>query len=215
MILSENEIDELLGVHDGTSIAVKAMMRGTARAVEAAVIAKMNSSTPITNEKVEKPKSFDEWWDEGGGEVVCRTAIAYGWRGAAEQGYLAGIEQVRNDRTKRGGDAQPVAWAAVHFGGRRDGKIYTTCETREQIEAYIQDVHRSSDSLTLRARPLAFADAPVVEQKADDNDVVYPGGSAPPIPRWVVDSADRIAKYMDANCPGEWALGRIQSRGWG
>jgi len=54
--------------------------------------------------------------------------------------------------------------------------------------------------------------APVAAQKADDNDVVYLGGSAPPIPRWVVDSADRIAKYMDANWPGEWALGRIQSR---
>src|SRR5690606_9895963 len=174
-------MDALLGVHDGTSIAVKAMMRGTARAVEAAVIAKMNSSTPTTNEKGEKPKSFDEWWNEGGGEVVCRTAIDYGWRGAAEQGYLAGIKQ--------SGAGEPVAWAAVHFGGRRDGKIYTTCETREQIEAYIQDVHRSSDSLTLRARPIAFADAPVVEQKADDNDVVYLGGSAPPIPRWVVDSA--------------------------
>src|SRR5690606_567831 len=60
--------------------------------------------------------------------------------------------------------AEPVAWAAVHFGGRRDGKIYTTCDTQEQIEAYIQAVHRSSDSLTLHARPLAFADAPVAAQ---------------------------------------------------
>src|SRR5690606_24092966 len=76
-------------------------------------------------------------------------------------GRACALVAVKADRQRRG---EPVAWAAVHFGGRRDGKIYTTCDTREQIEAYIQDVHQSSDSLTLRARPLAFADAPVAAQ---------------------------------------------------
>ncbi len=79
--------------------------------------------------------------------------------------WHAGIDAGREiERNNAAASAEPVAWAAVHFGGRRDGKIYTTCDTREQIEAYIQDVHQSSDSLTLRARPLAFADAPVAAQ---------------------------------------------------
>src|SRR5690606_31891864 len=77
-------------------------------------------------------------------------------------------------------------------------------------------IHRfACDLLNRYGRPAGDAQpfaAPVAAQTADDNDVVYLGGSAPPIPRWVVDSADRIAKYMDANWPGEWALGRIQSR---
>ncbi|MFF6541670.1 hypothetical protein ACET5F_08150 [Pseudomonas aeruginosa] len=47
-----------------------------------------------------------------------------------------------------------MAWGAFHFGGKRDGKLYTHCETEAQIEAYILDMHRSSDSLTLRKGPL-------------------------------------------------------------
>ncbi|MEF2227980.1 hypothetical protein [Pseudomonas aeruginosa] len=46
-----------------------------------------------------------------------------------------------------------VAWGAFHFGGERDGKLYTHCETEAQIDAYILDMHRSSDSLTLRKSP--------------------------------------------------------------
>ncbi|QJB23072.1 hypothetical protein goonie_69 [Pseudomonas phage goonie] len=56
---------------------------------------------------------------------------------------------------------EPVAWGAFHFGGKRDGKLYTQCETEAQIEAYILDMHRSSDSLTLRKGPLYTA--PVVQ----------------------------------------------------
>ncbi|NQC29464.1 hypothetical protein [Pseudomonas aeruginosa] len=52
---------------------------------------------------------------------------------------------------------EPVAWGAFHFGGKRDGKLYTHCETEAQIEAYILDMHRSSDSLTLRKGPLYAA----------------------------------------------------------
>ncbi|WP_236080428.1 hypothetical protein [Pseudomonas aeruginosa] len=50
-----------------------------------------------------------------------------------------------------------VAWGAFHFGGERDGKLYTHCETEAQIDAYILDMHRSSDSLTLRKSPLYAA----------------------------------------------------------
>ncbi|EOT7484700.1 hypothetical protein RMH01_24825 [Pseudomonas aeruginosa] len=52
---------------------------------------------------------------------------------------------------------EPVAWGAFHFGGERDGKLYTHCETEAQIDAYILDMHRSSDSLTLRKSPLYAA----------------------------------------------------------
>ncbi|QIQ67034.1 hypothetical protein shane_71 [Pseudomonas phage shane] len=56
---------------------------------------------------------------------------------------------------------EPVAWGAFHFGGKLDGKLYTQCETEAQIEAYILDMHRSSDSLTLRKGSLYTA--PVVQ----------------------------------------------------
>ena len=52
-----------------------------------------------------------------------------------------------------------VGWAAVPSRGKRAGRIYCTCDTREQIDAYIEQVHQSNDSLTLWARPLSFADA--------------------------------------------------------
>lgn len=54
---------------------------------------------------------------------------------------------------------QVVAWAAVPSRGKRAGRIYSTCDTREEIDAYIEQVHQSNDSLTLWARPLSFADA--------------------------------------------------------
>lgn len=52
-----------------------------------------------------------------------------------------------------------VGWAAVPSRGKRAGRIYCTCDTREQIDAYIEQVHQSNDSLTLWARPVSFADA--------------------------------------------------------
>ncbi|MCA8054351.1 hypothetical protein [Burkholderia cepacia] len=55
--------------------------------------------------------------------------------------------------------AEAVAWAAVHFGGERDGKVYTTCDTKAEVDQYIARAHQSSDATTLTARPIAFADA--------------------------------------------------------
>lgn len=54
-------------------------------------------------------------------------------------------------------EQQPVAWGAFHFGGRRSGKLYSHCETEQQIDSYIADVHRSNDSITLRKAPLYAA----------------------------------------------------------
>ncbi|HCF7374125.1 TPA: hypothetical protein NIK06_002517 [Pseudomonas aeruginosa] len=60
-----------------------------------------------------------------------------------------------------------VAWGAFHFGGERDGKLYTHCETEAQIDAYILDMHRSSDSLTLRKGPLYAAPVAQAQQLND------------------------------------------------
>lgn len=86
------------------------------------------------------------------------------------------------------GAQQAVAWAAVHFGGKRNGKIYNTCDTREQIDAYIGQVHQSNDSITLTARPLVFADtAPAAAEGARDEDDQY-----------TLDrSADLLERYID------------------
>lgn len=62
---------------------------------------------------------------------------------------------------------ESVAWGAFHFGGKRDGKLYTHCETEAQIEAYILDMHRSSDSLTLRKGPLYGAPVAQAQQLHD------------------------------------------------
>ncbi|EPH1498290.1 hypothetical protein L4P04_006263 [Pseudomonas aeruginosa] len=63
---------------------------------------------------------------------------------------------------------EPVAWGAFHFGGKRDGKLYTQCETEAQIEAYILDMHRSSDSLTLRKGPLYAAPVAQAQHSVPD-----------------------------------------------
>lgn len=64
---------------------------------------------------------------------------------------------------------EPNAWAAVYFSGKQAGKIYTTCDTKEQIEAYIHQVHQSNDSITLRAEPIYMrAAAPHLQADARD-----------------------------------------------
>ncbi|HGJ7701080.1 TPA: hypothetical protein ACJXXX_004520 [Pseudomonas aeruginosa] len=70
------------------------------------------------------------------------------------------VEQQRDAALARVAELEKqvaVAWGAFHFGGERDGKLYTHCETEAQIDAYILDMHRSSDSLTLRKSPLYAA----------------------------------------------------------
>lgn len=47
-----------------------------------------------------------------------------------------------------------VAWGAFHFGGPRDGKLYSHMDTEDQIKAYIAQVHQSYDNITLRPAPL-------------------------------------------------------------
>lgn len=73
---------------------------------------------------------------------------------------LHAADNAKNAGAGTAQNANPVAWAAVCFGGKRDGKIYSTSDTKAQIDAYIQQIHQSDDGITLRARPIAFADAP-------------------------------------------------------
>ncbi|ERX39889.1 TPA: hypothetical protein ACRMKO_000245 [Pseudomonas aeruginosa] len=82
-------------------------------------------------------------------EVATACATAEQQRDAA-LARVAELESKLAELEKQ----EPVAWGAFHFGGKRDGKLYTHCETEAQIEAYILDMHRSSDSLTLRKVPL-------------------------------------------------------------
>ncbi|WP_198346236.1 hypothetical protein [Pseudomonas aeruginosa] len=82
------------------------------------------------------------------------------------------VEQQRDAALARVADLEKqvaVAWGAFHFGGERDGKLYTHSETEAQIEAYILDMHRSSDSLTLRKGPL-YAGPVAQAQQLNDLD---------------------------------------------
>ncbi|EOV8953436.1 hypothetical protein ACN6V6_001186 [Pseudomonas aeruginosa] len=85
------------------------------------------------------------------------------WRAenqAGQRELLRSVTAERDAALARVADLEKqvaVAWGAFHFGGERDGKLYTHCETEAQIDAYILDMHRSSDSLTLRKSPLYAA----------------------------------------------------------
>ncbi|MGI9703000.1 hypothetical protein ACIRT4_16825 [Pseudomonas aeruginosa] len=97
-------------------------------------------------------------------EGLAQDAIDGGWNVQGIRGYAKRLEDQLKAALARVAELEtklaelekqePVAWGAFHFGGKRDGKLYTHCETEAQIEAYILDMHRSSDSLTLRKGPL-------------------------------------------------------------
>lgn len=55
---------------------------------------------------------------------------------------------------QQGHEQEPVAWGVFHFGGKRDRKLYSHCDTKEQAIAYIADRHQSDDTNTFRAAPL-------------------------------------------------------------
>ncbi|MGG2485296.1 hypothetical protein ACQYYE_05305 [Pseudomonas aeruginosa] len=57
---------------------------------------------------------------------------------------------------------EPSGWLAYYFGGKRNGRIYgSPCNTKEEIDRYIQQVERSDDSITLIGKP--FYAAPVAQ----------------------------------------------------
>ncbi|MBH4018265.1 hypothetical protein I5Q67_13985 [Pseudomonas aeruginosa] len=62
---------------------------------------------------------------------------------------------------------EPAGWLAYHFGGKRQGTVYGgPCDTKEEIERYIQQVERSDDSITLQGKP--FYAAPAAQAQHSD-----------------------------------------------
>lgn len=49
---------------------------------------------------------------------------------------------------------EPVAWGAFHSSS---GRLYNHCPTEVELDRYIDQVHQSSDSITLRKGPLYTA----------------------------------------------------------
>jgi hypothetical protein len=92
------------------------------------------------------------WWDSA-------EASGFRWKEGIVRGDLSDGTPIYANSAAPAQSGEPVAWAAVYFGGKRDGDIYNTCKTKEQVDAYIGQVHQSDDSITLTARPIAFADA--------------------------------------------------------
>ncbi|MDV2663555.1 hypothetical protein [Pseudomonas aeruginosa] len=112
---------------------------------------------------------------EGARPVVVTVAFSDGpsaheLRMKAEQERDAALARVAELEAKLAEMEKQVtvAWGAFHFGGERDGKLYTHCETEAQIDAYILDMHRSSDSLTLRKSPLYAAPVAQAQHSVPD-----------------------------------------------
>ncbi|KSQ40158.1 hypothetical protein APB26_02515 [Pseudomonas aeruginosa] len=66
---------------------------------------------------------------------------------------------------------EPSGWLAYYFGGKRNGRIYGgPCNTKEEIDRYIQQVERSDDSITLQGKP--FYAAPVAQPEETPGEIL-------------------------------------------
>ncbi|HBO4511918.1 TPA: hypothetical protein L4U47_004345 [Pseudomonas aeruginosa] len=66
---------------------------------------------------------------------------------------------------------EPSGWLAHYFGGKRNGRIYGgPCNTKEEIDRYIQQVERSDDSITLQGKP--FYAAPVAQPEETPGEIL-------------------------------------------
>ncbi|MGB3818087.1 hypothetical protein [Achromobacter pulmonis] len=70
------------------------------------------------------------------------------------------------------------------------------------------DTFRLSRPLPVGAKVYAAPQA----SEAGDDELVYLGATAPPVPAWLLKSALRISHYMATYHPGEWAIYGIQIR---
>ncbi|MEM5325216.1 Lar family restriction alleviation protein [Paraburkholderia sp. JHI2823] len=89
-------------------------------------------------------------------QVLCNSCEASGPTGEDDDEAIAAWNRLAALAPSDAAGA-PITWAAVHFGGKHDGKVYSTCDTEDQINQYIDQVHQSSDSITLIAKPLYAA----------------------------------------------------------
>ena len=60
--------------------------------------------------------------------------------------------------------------------------------------------------------PLYASPQPPAQASWQDDEMVPLGGTAPPVPYWLLDAAQRICQYMDAHYHGDWVIGGIQKR---
>lgn len=137
-VLTDSEILAIGAMHGRPSVALLPMFR----ALEGAVLSKLRApaaDTPQMRRALEGMLAV----------FAC----------GAPQGESPTIDAARAALASAPVAGEVVAWAAIPSRGTRAGRIYTTCDTRKEIDAYIELVHQSNDSLTLTPRPLSFADA--------------------------------------------------------
>lgn len=108
-----------------------------------------------------KIREFEEWWESDG--KYCRAGGGDYERTFAHEAWQAASATLAQQPAAVA--QEPVAWGAFQCSGKRAGKLYGHADTEAMIEAYILDVHRSNDSLTLRKGPLHTA-PPAAEQPA-------------------------------------------------
>ncbi|WP_204246492.1 hypothetical protein, partial [Bordetella trematum] len=79
---------------------------------------------------------------------------------------------------------------------------------------YLSSLKRDDGAFLLRDDVIAaLASGPAAQPPQDSGvEMVSMGGTAPAVPRWLLDAAQRIQTYMDAHSPGAWAVGGIQKR---
>ncbi|MFV3415295.1 hypothetical protein ACNFH8_23775 [Pseudomonas sp. NY15436] len=104
---------------------------------------------------------FMTWWEKhgqycrsGGGDYE-RTFAFQAWRHLYPQLMAAQAQPSPAPELEK---QEPAVWLAYYFGGKRNGTVYGgPCATKEEMDRYILQVHRSDDSITLEGRPLYAA----------------------------------------------------------
>ncbi len=93
--------------------------------------------------------------------VLCDPDGNVCWQGSyADRDIIGDALDIFRTTIEAAEKQEPVAWGIFHFGGKRDRKLYTTCDTREQAIAYIADRHQSDDTNTFRAAPIYTSPQP-------------------------------------------------------
>ncbi|HBO3547987.1 TPA: hypothetical protein L4S33_000124 [Pseudomonas aeruginosa] len=118
-------------------------------------------------------------------ERICgglpQDAIDGGWTVQGIRGYAKRLEDQLKSALARVAELEtklaeletqePAGWLAHYFGGKRNGRIYGgPCNTKEEIDRYIQQVERSDDSITLQGKP--FYAAPVAQPEETPGEIL-------------------------------------------
>jgi hypothetical protein len=122
--------------------------------------------------------------------------------------YADLLQSVMDKRRERA--SAPVAGEAQPSRQTLLDAIWRHGNARAMAEhniAYRDEVRNTADAL------LALFDAaPQASAGTADDELVELGGTAPPVPAWLLKSARRISQYMATHCAGEWAIDGIQRR---